>query len=154
MPFNSLACAEGFSDGDQIQTAYTDENGLTQMKGYEYWDGDGWADSDMMDVVEEGTGLELGTGAWFISESPKSVITSGGVKKNNHIHTVTEPWSIVVSAFPAAFCPNSANVSWGCADGSQIQTAYTDDNGLTQMKGYEYWDGEGWADSCGKPRLP
>ena len=126
--------------------AFTDEDGNVHMKGYEYWDGDGWADPDSGDIIDDTIGFALGQGAWFISSTPKSITTSGGVKKANHTHTFTEPWSIIVSAFPGEFCPNSENVSWGCLDGDQIQVPWCDEDGNTHMKGYEYWDGDGWAD--------
>lgn len=114
---------------------------------YEYWDGDGWADLDMMEPVDDTVGLFIGSGAWYVSSSPKSITIAGEVKKGFHIHTFTDPLSIVASAFPMDFCPNSANVSWGCSDGTQIQVPFTEAaSGLTKLKMYEYWDGDGWAD--------
>ena len=143
---DELTSPEGIEDGDQIQMSFTDDFGRTQMKGYEYWGGDGWADPDSGEIIGDSVGFTLGQGAWFISASPKSITTAGGVKKENHIHPITEPWSINASAFPTDFCPNSENVSWGCNDGDQIQVPFTDEKGRTQMKGYEYWAGDGWAD--------
>ena len=148
IPFNSLTCPEGLSDGDGIQTAFTDpDTGSTNLKLYEYWEGDGWADLDLMEPVDDTVGLNIGSGAWFSSASPKSITIAGSVKKGTYIHTITDPLSIVASAFPVDFCPNGENVSWGCPDGSGIQVPFTDpDTGSTNLKLYEYWEGDGWAD--------
>ena len=143
---NSITSQEGIVDGDQIQMAYTDEEGLVHMKGYEFWDGDGWADPDSGDIVGDDVGFTLGQAAWFISAEPKSITMAGGVKKANHTHTFVDPMTIITSAYPVNFCPNSENVSWGCLDGDQIQVPWCDELGLNHMKGYEYWDGDGWAD--------
>jgi len=146
LPLSSLACEEGISDGDQIQTSSVDQNGIIQFKTYEFWDGEGWADPESSEIIGDDVGLELGKGAWFVSSEPKHLTTSGQVKKSVHIHTFEEAWSINSGAFPTSFCPNSANVSWGVSDGDQIQTSSVDENGIIQFKTYEYWDGEGWAD--------
>lgn len=143
---NSLTSPEGIEEGDQIQMSFTDEQGLTQLKVYEYWAGDGWADYDQQEPVGDEVGFKLGIGAWFCSATPKTICTSGEVKKSSHIHTFTDPWTICSSAFPTAFCPNDENISWGCNEGAQIQTSFTDERGLTQLKVYEYWAGDGWAD--------
>ena len=143
---NSLTSPDGIDDGDQIQIAHCDENGTPFMKDYEYWDGDGWVDLETSEPVGDEVGFELGHAAWFISSSPKSITTAGQVKNVPHIHTFTEPWTIVCGAFPVDFCPNGQNISWGCLDGDQIQVAHCDENGTPYMKDYEYWDGDGWVD--------
>ena len=144
MPFSSLTCAGGFTDDDQIQTAYTDSNtGLTKLYVYSYF-GE-WLDEDYNSVADT-DGLPQGSAAWFISSSDyKNITTSGEVTKAPYIHTFTETSALVTSAFPGGFCPNSANVSWSVSDDSQIQTAYTDSNtGLTKLYVYSYF-GE-WMD--------
>ena len=141
IPFKDLGCVEGFADEDQIQTAYTDEFGTTQMKMYVYF-GE-WLD-DEYNPVEDTAGIAQGGSAWFISSEPKSIQTSGEVSRAPFVHTFTESSQLIASAFPQAFCPNSANVSWGVSDESQIQTAYTDENGTSQMRMYVYF-GE-WLD--------
>ena len=143
---NSLNSPEGIEDGDQIQIAHCDEDGVTYMTDYEYWDGDGWVDLESSEPVGDEVGFELGHGAWFFSATPKSITTAGQVKGENHIHTFTEPWTVITSAFPGNFCPNSENVSWGCLDGDQIQVPFCDEDGVTSMTDYEYWDGDGWVD--------
>ncbi len=135
IPFSSLTCAEGFADDDQIQTAYTDGDGVTQLYIYSYF-GE-WLDEDYN--TAEG-GLPNGSSAWFISSGdPKTITTSGEVLKSNYIHTFTETSALVASAYPGAFCPNSANVSWSVSDDTQIQTAYTDGDGVTQLYVYSYF---------------
>ena len=152
LTLNSLACPQGLSEGDQIQMSFCDEKGLTHMTGYEYWEGDGWVDPESGEPVGDDVGLELGRAAWFISSDAKQITTAGEVKKVNHIHVFTEPWTIVSSAFPGSFCPNSENISWGCAEGDQIQVPWCDEKGLTHMTGYEYWEGDGWVDpESGEP---
>ena len=142
VPFSSLTCATGFEDDDQIQVAYTDGDGFTQLYGYAYF-GE-WLDEDYNSVTTE-DGIPNGGAAWFISAGdPKTITTSGEVPKANFIHTFTETAALVTSAFPGAFCPNSANVSWAVSDDTQIQTAYTDGSGFTQLYGYAYF-GE-WMD--------
>ena len=143
VPFNSLICPEEFEDDDQIQTAYTDERGLTQMHIFFYF-GE-WLDEEYNPIAED-EGLPLGGSAWFISSSgtAKTLTTSGEVRKTNFIHTFTEPSSLITSAFPMPFCPNSENCSWGCSDDTQLQTAYIDERGLTQMHIFFYF-GE-WMD--------
>ena len=137
VPFNSLSCEGGFEDDDQIQTAYTDERGLTQLYGYVYF-GE-WYNEDM-DPVEDTDGLTQGGAAWFISAGDyKNITTAGEVPKVPYIHTFTETSALVTSAFPGGFCPNSADVSWAVSDDTQIQTAYTDERGLTQLYGYVYF---------------
>ena len=146
LPFNSLGCVEGLDDGDQIQTSSVDQDGIVQFKVYVYWDGEGWADDDLSELVDDTVGFALGQGGWFISAAPKQVTTSGEVKKTSHIHTFSETMSIATSAFPVAFCPNSADVSWACEDGDQLQVPVVDQDGIVNFKVYVYWDGEGWAD--------
>lgn len=141
VPFKDIDSPQGFDDDDQIQTAYTDERGFTQLYVYSYF-GE-WLDENY-DSVPDDAGIPVGGSAWFLSTSPKTVTTSGEVLKNNFTHTFTEPSSLVVSAFPTAFCPNSENVSWGVSDDTQIQTAYTDERGFTQLYVYSYF-GE-WLD--------
>lgn len=70
--------------------------------------------------------------------------TAGEVTKAPSVHTFTESSALIASAFPTAFCPNSENVSWGVTDGAQLQTAYTDEDGLTQMH-INWYFGE-WMD--------
>ena len=146
IPLSAIQCVEGFEDGDQFQTSFMDEIGAVNFKIYEYWDGDGWADPDSMEIVGDNIGFTLGQAAWFISSSPKKLTFAGGVHKDNFIHTFEESMTIATSAFPVPFCPNSANVSWGCNDGDQIQTSFMDEIGAVNFKIYEYWDGDGWAD--------
>lgn len=146
IPFSSLSCVEGFEDGDQIQKAYVDGNGLVGFTVYEYWDGDGWVDPSSGNVVGDTTGFAVGEAAWFLSSAAKQITTAGAVKKANHIHTFTETSSVISSAFPMPFCPNSASVSWGSIDGDQIQVPYVDGNGIVNFTTYEYWDGDGWVD--------
>ena len=134
--FKDLACPQEFEDDDQIQTAYTDENGITRLYGYVYF-GE-WYNEDMDPVADE-DGIPLGSSAWFISSSAKTITTSGEVSNDNVIHTFTETSALVSSAFPTPFCPNSENVSWGVSDDAQIQTAYTDENGITRLYGYVYF---------------
>ena len=143
-----MVCVEGFEDGDQIQKAHVDQYGIVSFKVYEYWLGDGWADQDLMDVVGDDVGFSLGEAAWFISGTAKQITTAGGVKKTPHTHTFNQTWSVVSSAFPINFCPNSADVSWAAQDGDQIQVPWVDDYGIVQFNAYEYWTGEGWADSA------
>ena len=146
LPFNSLACPQGFDDGDGIQIASLDESGLVQFKVYEYWAGEGWADPDEMELVGDDVGFSLGQAGWFVSSVPKQITTGGNVKNSSHIHTFTDTMTCVVSAFPAAFCPNSANVSWSCEDSDSMQVPIQDEDGIIIFKVYEYWAGEGWAD--------
>ena len=146
LTLNSISCPQGLAEGDQIQMSWCDEDGLTHMTGYEYWEGDGWVDPDSFEPIGDDVGFKLGRAAWFISGEAKQITMAGGVKKSNHIHTFVEPWTIVSSAFPGAFYPNSANVSWGCGEGDQIQVPWCDEDGLTHMTGYEYWEGDGWVD--------
>ena len=54
---------------------------------------------------------------------------------------------MITSAFPVPFCPNSENVSWGVQNDDQIQTAYTDEDGLTQFTIYIYDESDGWLDT-------
>ena len=146
LPLSSLACVEGFEDGDQIQTSFVDGSGIVGFTTYEYWDGDGWVDPSSGEVVADEIGFSLGKGAWFVSTSAKQITTSGEVKNTNHIHTFEETLTIKTSAFPGEFCPNSANVSWGSLDGDQIQVPFVDENGIVNFTTYEYWDGDGWVD--------
>ena len=140
--FKDLASPQGFEDGDQIQTAFTDEAGLTQLYMYSYFSE--WLDENY-DPVADDAGIPLGGSAWFISAGdPKTITTSGEVEKQNFIHTFTESSALIASAFPTAFCPNSENVAWGVSDGAMIQTAFTDESGLTQLYMYSYF-GE-WLD--------
>ena len=142
VPFNALSCAGGFTDDDQIQTAYTDSDGITQLRNYYYF-GE-WLDEDY-NSVSDTDGLPQGGAAWFVSSGDcKNVMTSGEVTAGNYIHTFTETSALITSAFPGAFCPNSANVSWAVSDDTQIQTAYTDSDGITQLRNYYYF-GE-WLD--------
>lgn len=142
-----MRCEEGIEDGDQIQISSVDQSGIVQFKTYEYWDGDGWMDLDQSSYAGDTVGFSLGEGAWFFSPSgAKHLTTSGQVKKGYHIHTFQDTWSINVSAFPVNFCPNSENISWGVADGDQIQTSSVDESGIIQFHTYEYWEGDGWAD--------
>ena len=141
IPFKDLVCPEGFEDDDQIQTPYTDEQGFTQLRNYYYF-GE-WLDENY-DSVADTDGVELGKSAWFVTSSAKTITTAGEVKKGNFIHTFTETADMVTSAFPVPFCPNSENVSWGVSDDTQIQTAYTDESGFTQLRNYYYF-GE-WLD--------
>ena len=99
-----------------------------------------WYNEDM-DPVSDADGVRQGGSAWFVSASgtPKTVTVAGEVKKTNHIHTFTESSELISSAFPVPFCPNSADVSWGVSDETQIQTAYTDERGITQMYVYVYF---------------
>lgn len=147
IPLSALTCVEGFEDGDQIQTSSVDENGIVRFTTYEYWAGDGWVDISSSEVVEDDVGFALGKGAWFCSASTAKQITiAGAVKKSSHIHTFTEPWTIISSAFPVEFCPNSADVAWGCLDNDQIQVPYLDANKIVHFTTYEYWEGDGWVD--------
>ena len=146
IPLSAIQCVEGFEDGDQFQTSFMNEKGIVNFKVYEYWDGDGWADLDEMEVVGDDVGFTPGQAAWFISITPKKLTFAGGVIKENFTHTFTEAMTIAVSAFPIPFCPNSENVSWGCNDGDQIQTSFMNEKGIVNFKVYEYWDGDGWAD--------
>ena len=146
LTLNSLTCPQGLAEGDQIQMAYCDEDGLTHMTSYEYWDGDGWVDPEAYESVGDTVGFKLGSAAWFISSEPKQITTAGEVKNSTHIHTFTDPFTIVCSAFPGGFYPNSENVSWGCGEGDQIQVPWCDEDGLAHMTSYEYWDGDGWVD--------
>lgn len=143
---NSLTSPQEIVDGDQIQMANTDEDGLVYMTDYEYWDGDGWVDLASSEPVGDTIGFKIGQAAWFLSSEPKSITVSGQVKKENHIHTFTDSMTIITSAFPVNFCPNGENVSWGCLDSDQIQVPWTDNDGLVHMTDYEYWDGDGWVD--------
>lgn len=137
IPFSALSSPEGLEDEDAIQVAYTDERGLTKMHDFVYF-GE-WYNEDM-DPVNDDDGIPLGGSAWFISSgNPKTITTSGEVRKGNYIHTFTEPSALISSAFPQKFCPNSANVSWGVSDETSIQTAYTDERGLTKMHDYVYF---------------
>ena len=113
------------------------------MNVYFYF-GEQWLDSDYSPVAET-DGIDLGKSAWFLTTSAKSITTAGQVRKENFTHTFTETSQLVVSAFPGAFYPNSANVSWGINNETQIQTPYVDDDGLTQMNVFFYF-GE-WMDS-------
>ena len=79
IPFSSLSCVEGFEDGDQIQKAYVDGNGLVGFTVYEYWDGDGWVDPTSGDVVGDTAGLSVGEAAWFLSSTAKQITTAGAV---------------------------------------------------------------------------
>lgn len=144
IPLSAITCVEGFADGDQFQKSFMDE-GYLNFKVFEYWDGDGWVDPDSGEVVGDDIGFTVGEGAWFVSSEPKQLTFAGGVKKENHIHTFVETMTVIVSAFPIGFCPNSANVSWGCLDGDQLQTPYFE-NSYLNFKVYEYWDGDGWVD--------
>ena len=145
IPFSAITCAEGFEDGDQFQKSYM-EGTAVNFKIYEYWDGDGWADTDTMEIVGDDEGFTVGEAAWFISPTPKTLTFAGGVRKDDYIHTFTESMTIVSSAFPVKFCPNSTNVSWGCSDGDQIQTSFMEGTAVN-FKIFEYWDGDGWADT-------
>lgn len=148
LPLSSLSATPSLETGDQIQVAYTDDDGLTQFTIYEYDETDGWLDTINFEPCGDTFGLTLGQSAWFISASDsKKITTSGGVKKTNAVRTFTEASSLITSAFPTAFCPNSANVSWGVQTGDQIQVAYTDDDGLTQFTIYEYDETDGWLDT-------
>lgn len=144
IPFSAIKCVEGFADGDQFQKSVM-EDGYINFKVYEYWDGDGWVDIDSSEVIENDVGFSLGEGAWFVSSEPKQLTFSGEVRKATFTHTFTEPSSVIVSAFPVDFCPNSENVSWGVLDGDQMQVPMMD-NGYINFKVYEYWDGDGWVD--------
>lgn len=149
IPLNNLVCPQGFEEGDQIQVAFTADSGLTELKVYEYWESDGgWADTDEMEIVGDDIGFDLGKGAWFAASTPKTIQMSGEVKGSHHIHVFTDVLSIISSAFPTGFCPNSANVSWACSEGDQIQVPFLAESGLTELKVYEYWESDGgWADT-------
>ena len=132
-----MVCPEEFGDDDQIQVAYTDDSGLTQLRNYFYF-GE-WLDEEYASVSDT-DGLPFSKAAWFVSASdPKTITTAGEVKKDNYIHTFTETSDMITSAFPVPFCPNSANVSWGVTDDAQIQVAYTDELGITQLRNYFYF---------------
>ena len=146
VPFSALTATPAFENGDQIQVAYTDNRGLTQFDVYEFDAADGWLDPSY-DPCGENDGLTVGQSAWFISAGdPKTVTVSGAVKKGNIVRTFTEEGSLISSALPMPFCPNSERVSWGVESGDQIQVAYTDNRGLTQFDVYEYDADEGWLD--------
>ena len=146
IPFSAIKCVEGFADGDQFQKSYVSEEGFIRFNTYEYWDGDGWVDPSTSEVIGDDIGFAVGEGAWFVSTEPKQLTFSGEVRKANYIHTFTEPSTVIVSAFPTDFCPNSANVSWACLDGDQMQVPYINEGGYVRFTTYEYWDGDGWVD--------
>ena len=62
--FKDLACPQDFEDDDQIQTAYTDENGITRLYGYVYF-GE-WYNEDMDPLAETDSIAAPGTGFWLI----------------------------------------------------------------------------------------
>lgn len=56
---------------------------------------------------------------------------------------MTDPKTLVSSAYPVPFRPNSASVSWPNAqDDDDIQYAYTDEKGKTQLGEYYYYTEE------------
>ena len=145
---SALTSPQGLETYDQVQKAYTDGEGVTQLRTYEYDENDGWLDmEDNYTPCGDTEGFELGTSAWFISAGEaKSITTSGAVKSGNKVHAFTETSVLCASAFPVDFCPNSANVSWGIETYDQIQVAYTDGEGVTQLRTYEYDENDGWLD--------
>lgn len=148
LPLSALTATPALENDDQIQVAYTDEDGLTQFTIYIYDETDGWLDTENFEPCGDTFGLELGQSAWFISAGePKKITTAGAVKNSNAIRTFTEPSALITSAFPVPFCPNSENVSWGVQNDDQIQTAYTDEDGLTQFTIYIYDESDGWLDT-------
>ena len=71
---SELSSPEGIADGHQIQMSFTDDNGRTQMKVYEFWAGDGWADPDSGDILEADFAVQTaGKGFWFITGDPENV---------------------------------------------------------------------------------
>ena len=149
VPFSALTSPQGLVTDDQIQKAYTDGNGLTQLKTFVYDEDDGWLDTEEgYEPCGDTEGLDLGTSVWFVSAGgAKSITTSGAVKSGTKTHTFTEKSVLCSSAFPVDFCPNSANVSWGIETDDQIQVAYTDDNHITQLRTYVYDEDDGWLDA-------
>ena len=146
-----------FVDEDDLQFSFTDENGKTQLGEYYYYTeetlgADGWYDQDF-NFINDTQYLTWGQGVWFISaDGPKNITTAGEVLKGHKIHTVTDPKTLVSSAYPVPFCPNAASVTWPNAqDEDDIQYAFTDENGKTQLGEYYYYTeatlgADGWYD--------
>ena len=148
VPLSSLSATPAFQNDDQIQIAYTDGDGLTQFTVYIYDEADGWLDTENFEPCGDTVTLNLGQSAWFISYGePKTMTTSGSVKKGNIVRAFTEEGSLISSALPMPFCPNSERVSWGVSTDDQIQVAYTDGDGLTQFDVYIYDENDGWLDT-------
>lgn len=113
-------------------------------------DCDGWYNEEL-DYIGDSQYLTWGQGVWFISaDGPKNLTTAGEIVKGHKIHTMTDPRTLVSSAYPIPFCPNAACVTWtGAQDEDDIQVAYTA-NGKTKLRDYFYYtedygmDTDGW----------
>ena len=141
LPLNALQCAEGFEDGDQIQTSFI-VDGLIDFVAYDYdsFEG-GWCLDG--DLIDDSVTIGLGQGAWLITSEPKHLVTAGQVKSDNKVRTLTEVQQVVCSLYPVPFCPNGANVSWNVEDGAQIQTSFITEDGLIDFVAYDYDSFEG-----------
>ena len=73
IPFKDLGCVEGFADEDQIQTAYTDEFGTTQMKMYVYF-GE-WLEDEYNTLDPDQSIADPGTGFWIILNDATETFT-------------------------------------------------------------------------------
>ena len=149
LPFNSLQVSgDGLEDDDYIETAHFDEEvGGTVLDAYVYYVGEGWYDLQKgYSLIDDTVGLKLGESAWYMSSTPKTVTTAGQVYSQDFkIHTFVEPDTLVASAYPVPFCPNSANVSWAIGDDTYIETSRFDEEvGGTMLDPYVYYNGEGW----------
>ena len=139
-----------FVDYDNIQRSYTNPKGRTALRDYYYFtkeggfDNTGWHDENW-DYIGDTEYFPRGMGAWFSGDDgPKNVTHSGEVKKGHFIHTFTDPMTFTCSAYPTAFKPNSANVSWlGVGDYDNIQIAYTKPNGRTALRDFYYFTVDG-----------
>ena len=146
LPLSALQCVEGFEDGDQIQTSFLHDDGMIDFVTYDYdsFEG-GWCLEG--ELVDDSVVLELGQGAWLVTPNgAKHSLTSGQVKSDNKVRTLTEAQQVVCSLYPVAFCPNGENVDWNVEDGAQIQTAFIHEDGLIDFITYD-WDSfeGGWC---------
>ena len=73
---NGANVSWGTQSGDQIQVAYTDENGFSQFTVYEYDEADGWLDTEEYAPLEADTAVVgPGIGFWLILQDASSTFT-------------------------------------------------------------------------------
>lgn len=152
-----------FAEDDEIQVSWMDDDGYIQFDQYYYknalgaiYPKDGWYDGSD-EYAGDTLTLAPGAAVWLITEQSgvDAVTVSGEVGKTAKTQGPFEfESSMIASAFPIAFNPNSESVTWvGIQEDDELQVPWMDDDGYIQFDQYYFknalgaiYPKDGWYD--------